>query len=534
VVTITAPTSADRYSAGDTINFAGTATDDEDGNLSASMTWIVDFFHDDGNPHFHPVMPATTTPSGSFFAAPDIETSSNVAYRITLTVTDSSGLDATTTFLLQPNKVVVTLASSPPGLQLSLDGTASRTAAFTFTGVVGVNRTLTAPTPQTLGGATYAFDAWSDGGAATHGIVTPAANATFTASFHQVPVTQYEAEAASFSGPVVTTKHPGFTGTGYLDFTNASGDFVEFTVNVPSAGATPAEFRYANGGGAGDKLRLRVNGVTISPDLGFPNSGGWEVWKTVSTTLNLVAGTNQVRLTSVGAGVPNIDHLKITASPPTPTAPSITQQPSSQSVLVGQNATFTVGASGTAPLSYQWQRDGMNVAGATMPSFTLMNAQLGDSGAAFRCVVTNSLGSATSNAATLSVSSAPVSQTLEAETATFTGPLVTTKHPGFTGTGYLDFQNSSGDFVQWTITGASAGTHTLDVRYANGGSSTIAVRVTVNGVNLASNLSMPFTGANWEVWSTASFSATLTAGTNTVRITTINVGQPNVDHLKVN
>jgi glucose/arabinose dehydrogenase len=533
-LTITAPTTADRYSAGDTVTFAGTATDDEDGDLTAKMTWTVDFFHDDGNPHFHPVMPPTVEPGGSFFAAPDIETSPNVAYRITLTATDSDGLDSTTSVLLQPNKVQLTLASDPAGLQLSLDGTATQTAPFTVTGVVGVFRSLVAPSPQTLSGSSFTFDHWSDGGAATHTITTPATSTTFTASYRVAPVTTLEAEDATFSGPAFSTKHPGFTGRGYLDFTNATGDFVEFTVSVPTAGPTPAEFRYANGGGAGDKLRISVNGANVSPDLGFPNTGGWEVWKTVSTTLNLNAGSNRVRATSIGAGVPNIDHLTITSSPPTPTAPSITQQPANQAVLVGQSASFSVGASGSSPLAYQWQRDGADIAGATQPTFTFGNAQLTDSGAAFRCVVTNSLGSATSNAATLTVSSAPTSQILEAETAAFTGPLVTTKHPGFTGSGYLDFQNSNGDFVQWTVSGVTAGTHTLDVRYANGSSGGISVRVTVNGTNLPANLAMPFTGANWEVWSTASFSATLTAGTNTVRITTINVGQPNVDHLKVN
>src|SRR5206468_403549 len=112
----TAPASSVKYSAGDTIGFAGTATDAEDGNLRAAMTWTVDFFHNDGNPHFHPVMPATVEPSGSFVAARDVETSPNVAYRITLSATDSSGLESSTSIMVQPNKVDVTLASDPSGL----------------------------------------------------------------------------------------------------------------------------------------------------------------------------------------------------------------------------------------------------------------------------------------------------------------------------------------------------------------------------------------------------------------------------------
>ena len=83
--------------------------------------------------------------------------------------------------------------------------------------------------------------------------------------------------------------------------------------------------------------------------------------------------------------------------------PVVTGQPSSRTVSVGQPATFTVTASGTPPLSYQWQRNGGDIAGATSSSCTIVSAAATDNGAQFRCRVTNSAGSATSNAATLTV-----------------------------------------------------------------------------------------------------------------------------------
>src|SRR5580704_18027988 len=52
-----------------------------------------------------------------------------------------------------------------------------------------------------------------------------------------------------------------------------------------------------------------------------------------------------------------------------PTAPAITTQPVSQTVSTGQIASFSVIATGTAPLSYQWQRNGVNIAGATSSSY---------------------------------------------------------------------------------------------------------------------------------------------------------------------
>ena len=84
-------------------------------------------------------------------------------------------------------------------------------------------------------------------------------------------------------------------------------------------------------------------------------------------------------------------------------APTITQQPASVSVTAGQAAVFSVSASGTAPLAYQWRRNGVDIVGATATTYTIAAAALADSGAVFQIVVTNSAGSATSNAAALAV-----------------------------------------------------------------------------------------------------------------------------------
>jgi glucose/arabinose dehydrogenase len=88
-------------------------------------------------------------------------------------------------------------------------------------------------------------------------------------------------------------------------------------------------------------------------------------------------------------------------------APSITTQPSDVTVAQGQSATFTVAASGSTPLSFQWQRNQVNISGATSSSYTLSSAAFADNGAKFRCVVTNAFGSATSNEATLTVNAPP-------------------------------------------------------------------------------------------------------------------------------
>jgi hypothetical protein len=83
--------------------------------------------------------------------------------------------------------------------------------------------------------------------------------------------------------------------------------------------------------------------------------------------------------------------------------PSITTQPASQTVTAGQTATFTVVASGTAPLSYQWQKNGANISGATSSGYTTPTTTTADNNSTFDVVVSNAVGSVTSHTATLTV-----------------------------------------------------------------------------------------------------------------------------------
>ncbi|HET6438518.1 MAG TPA: glycoside hydrolase family 44 protein [Anaeromyxobacter sp.] len=101
--------------------------------------------------------------------------------------------------------------------------------------------------------------------------------------------------------------------------------------------------------------------------------------------------------------------------PPAARGPAITSEPQSVSVAVGQTATFSVTASGSAPLSYQWTRNGVNISGATSPSYTTPAATAADDGLQFRVVVANASGSLTSDPATLSVSAAPVRPSITAQ-----------------------------------------------------------------------------------------------------------------------
>src|SRR5437660_975691 len=88
-----------------------------------------------------------------------------------------------------------------------------------------------------------------------------------------------------------------------------------------------------------------------------------------------------------------------------PAAPSITTQPANQTVAAGQMATFAVVAAGTSPLSYQWKKNGTAISGAASSSYTTPATTSADNSSQFTIVVSNTAGSVTSNAATLTVNS---------------------------------------------------------------------------------------------------------------------------------
>jgi hypothetical protein len=87
-------------------------------------------------------------------------------------------------------------------------------------------------------------------------------------------------------------------------------------------------------------------------------------------------------------------------------APAIQTQPQSQSVTVGGSVQFSVTASGRPAVTYQWNFNGTPISGATNSSYSLSNAQSGNAGS-YAVVVSNVMGSATSNQATLTVNSMP-------------------------------------------------------------------------------------------------------------------------------
>src|SRR6202008_4383214 len=137
-----------------------------------------------------------------------------------------------------------------------------------------------------------------------------------------------------------------------------------------------------------------------------PATASTDNGSTFQVVVNNTAGT----VTSAGATLT----VKAAAGEPTITTP-----PANQTVTAGQTASFTVVAAGTAPLSYQWQKNGVNIAGATSASYTTPATTTADNGSTFAVAVSNTAGTITSATATLTVNAVaptitaqPVNQTV--------------------------------------------------------------------------------------------------------------------------
>ena len=99
---------------------------------------------------------------------------------------------------------------------------------------------------------------------------------------------------------------------------------------------------------------------------------------------------------------------------PDAVAPRITADPLSVAVFEGQPASFSVAATGTAPLTYRWARNGVDIPNTNAASYVIPSATLLESGSTYSVTASNSAGSAMSKAATLIVNSASVAPTITA------------------------------------------------------------------------------------------------------------------------
>ncbi len=181
-----------RFRVGDVISYSGSATDPEDGPLAeARLAWSIVLQHCPGGQcHPHPFL-SRTGASGSF-VVPDH--GDEFFFELRLTATDANGLSHSTSVSIHPQTVLLTLDTSPSGLQVVYDGTSGATP-LQRRAIVGTTHTLYAPSPQ----GDWTFQSWSDGGGIQHPVTVGATDATYVAAFSwtgpvECPAGEFRAE----------------------------------------------------------------------------------------------------------------------------------------------------------------------------------------------------------------------------------------------------------------------------------------------------------------------------------------------------
>lgn len=240
--------------------------------------------------------------------------------------------------------------------------------------------------------------------------------------------------------------------------------------------------------------------------LDHPDEAGQAVTALMNSTVSNLDGLVADDLSGAQAayGIPGGARL--------PTISSIT---GNQSVMLGSTALFTVSASGTPPLSYQWRRNGISVAGATGPTLTFSAAQLSDAGS-YSVVVTNPAGSVTGGPSLLTVTVPPPTLVAQPASRTVVAGASVSFSVSASGFGVLSYQWSrNGVAVPGatfptltldTVQVSQAGDYTATVTNAGGSVTSSAARLTVQAPPTLPVIATPPTGQSVAVGGTVTLS----------------------------
>ena len=445
----------------------------------------------------------------------------------------STGPQAANTFAASP---------LPPGLIVSTT-TGRITGTPTTTGVylIGLtasdsgiaNRTITTNLTLTIiaggvsGGTAPSFTTQP-----TSQTVTAGANVNFnvTASGTAPLSYQWRLNGANISGATsatlaLTSVTVGQSGGSYTCFVtnsagNATSSAATLTVNPaiiapaittqPTSQAVTAganvNFTVTASGTAPLSYQWRLNGANIS--------GATSATLALTSVTVGQSGGSYTCFVTNSAGNATSSAATLTVNPAI-IAPAITTQPTSQAVTAGANVNFTVTASGTAPLSYQWRLNGADIGGATSATLVLTSVTLGQSGGGYTCVVTNIAGSATSSAATLTVTASAIAPTITTQPVnqTVTGGNNASFTVAASGTAPLSYQ--------WRLNGANIGGATnatlalssVTVGQSGGGYSCVVTNIAESATSSAATLTVN-AALIAPIITTQPLNRTVTAGTN--------------------
>ncbi len=298
----------------------------------------------------------------------------------------------------------------------------------------------------------------------------PAQTAQFTATYDATP------NQNSMDGVIGLSFNAA---TGYASLATITRFATTGTIDVRNAGAYSSDVAVPYSAGLTYHFRLLIDPTTKTYTVYVTPPGGTELKLATSYAFRSEQSTaSTLNNWSLYAdiGSQSVCNMAI-GSGSTVTPPTISTQPASQTVTAGQMATFAVAAAGTAPLSYQWKKNTVNITGATSASYTTPATTTSDSGSTFTVAVSNTAGTATSAAATLTVNPAQVVPTIT------TPPASQTMTAGQTATFTVVAAGTAPMVYQWrknavNITGATSASYTTPATTTSDSGSTFAVVVT--------------------------------------------------------
>lgn len=417
------------------------------------------------------------------------------------------------------------------------------------TGTTGTAPTVTAPTITTQPSSQTV----SAGQTATFNVAaTGTSPLSYQWMLNGTPVTG--ATSSSYTTPAETTSNSNskFSVTVSNSAGNATSNAAILTVNAPVVAPTITSQPSSQVITAGQTATFNVAATGTSPMSYQWMKNGSAIGGATSASYTTPAETTsnsntQFAVTvsnSAGSATSNGAILTVNAAPTSPVtppatvAPTITAQPVSTSVIAGQTATFSVAASGTSPMTYQWMMNGTAISGATSSSYTTPAETTSNNNAQFSVAVSNSAGSATSTAATLTVTAATALLNASSSSLSFGSVNVSTSSSlnitlANAGNSSVTISNVTISGAGFNVSGVSTGqilspgqstTLTATFSPSGAGSVTGSVAVASNASNSPDSITLSGTGvaaASYSVavsWS-ASTSADIT-GYNTYSSTT--------------
>ena len=326
----------------------------------------------------------------------------NFTIKLIFTQTQTPAVQATLFFAA--NKVGVVYGLGDPAIIVIINasgymGTYLDNFGYTRLGIVGTHSVATGAHVAIIKRVGSAVTVTVDGVADGSGSFTPAIPITSVTLGSYHGLSQTSGTYYGFNGTIA----PGssFTGTALSSQSGAQSD--EEDITPPSISSQPSGATIAVG-------------ATLS--MSVTASGGsnltYQWWKGASSISGATSATYSKTNAQTGdsgsyACVVTSDGGTITSSTAVVSVlnpPAITVQPSNQTLNLGQTISLSTTATGAGTLSYQWYK-GATPVGTNANTFTKTNAQTGDAGS-YTCVVTNVVGTITTNAATVTVNAPPI------------------------------------------------------------------------------------------------------------------------------